>query len=64
MEFDEKTIEKNANLTTKFTECFRNKNSFNTLGNESITDIRMMVYLIFSRFFIYLIFFFGKIKKV
>ena len=33
-EFDEKTIETNANLTTKFTECFKNKNSFNTLKPE------------------------------
>lgn len=42
-EFNEEAIEKNVNLTTRFSECFKNKASFNTLGTESLNDIRTMV---------------------
>lgn len=42
-EVDEQALQKNENLTTRFSECFRNKSSFNTLGSESLNDIRSMV---------------------
>lgn len=42
-EFNEEAIEKNVNLTTRFSDCFKNKASFNTLGTESLNDIRTMV---------------------
>ena len=42
-EVDEVAIENNENLTKRFSECFKNKTSFNTLGTEALTDIRLMV---------------------
>ena len=63
-EVDEEAIQNNVNMTTRFSECFKAKTSFNTLGNESVNDIRQMVkFLYFFEIMFIFIYFLNFMKS-